>query len=207
MFDHSSLLVLDVEVIPNMRRTESKAVPMGYGPFPENDHGSGGLTTEVIYRTFWGRIGKYFDRKRSQFDQTFGNMEKKKQITQRLTELQQQAQQSRLAAEAEEKSDIKTHECSESVDADDENHENISSACIEKDPMTLTSFGNIAEPLAPEINVDDALLNEGAEALKSHSPPVEMRMLLSTVNDLLLADTAYNARDYLSATASSSELL
>ena len=51
----------------------------------------------------------------------------------------------------------------------------------------------IAEPLTPEKCIGDAMVKKGAEAPKPHLPPIEVRMLLYAVGDLLPAGTASTA--------------
>ena len=61
---------------------------------------------------------------------------------------------------------------------------------VDDEPTSLTSFGNIAEPLAPEKGIGDALVNEDAEAPKPYLSPVKVHMLTSTSGDLQHADSA-----------------
>ena len=65
---------------------------------------------------------------------------------------------------------------------------------VEDGPTSLTSFGMITEPPAPEQCIDDALVNNnGAEGLKPHLPLVEVCMLSSTAGGLPPAGTASTA--------------
>ena len=85
---------------------------------------------------------------------------------------------------------MKTRERMEGAAADDDKYGDISSALVDDEPMHLTSSGDqeSAEPLlASEKGIDDALVDEDAEAPKPHLPPVKVRMLTSTADGLLLA--------------------
>ena len=79
---------------------------------------------------------------------------------------------------------------------------NSSSAGLNDGPMSLTSFGMITEPPAPETFFGDALTNNGAEAPKSHLPPMEVRMLSSAAGGLLHRFSLYGDEDFIFPTAS-----
>ena len=64
-----------------------------------------------------------------------------------------------------------------------------SSARVDDDPTSLTSFIVIAEPPAPEKSIGDALVDKGAEAPKSCLSTIEMRTP-TAAGDLLPAGTA-----------------
>ena len=70
------------------------------------------------------RITSIFDRQEKRFE----DMEKEMKNAQRLAELYHQAQQPRLAVEADVKYDTKTHELTKGVAADDANYGDISPA-------------------------------------------------------------------------------
>ena len=61
---------------------------------------------------------------------------------------------------------------------------------VDDGPTSLINFGMIAELLAPEKCMKDALVNKGTEAPKLHLPSVEMRMLSSAAGSLLLTGPA-----------------
>ena len=67
-----------------------------------------------------------------------------------LAGLQHQVQQLRLATEADAKTVKKTRKRTEGAAAYGVKNENNSSARLDDGPTSLTSFGNIAEPPAPE---------------------------------------------------------
>ena len=114
-----------------------------------------------------------------------------KSTNQCLVELQHQAQQPRLTAEANIKSDTKNRESMEGTAADEEKYGGISSSRVDDDPMCLISFGNgSTEPLDPEKGIGDVLVDKGTEAPKPHFPPMKARMLTSAGGGLLLAGTA-----------------
>ena len=64
------------------------------------------------------------------------------------------------------------------------------SARVDGGLTDLTSFGIIAEPSAPENPIGNAQVNNGAEAPKSHLPPMEVRMQSSAACGLLPTGTA-----------------
>ena len=69
--------------------------------------------------------------------------------SQRLAGLQLQAQQPHLTVKADVKEDIKTRARKEDVAAN-EKFGDISSAWVDDNPMSQTSFGDSTEPSAPE---------------------------------------------------------
>ena len=99
-----------------------------------------------------------------------------------------QAQQPRLAMEADVESDTKTLKHTEDAAADRAKHGDSSSDVV-GGPTSSTSFGKVAEPPALPICRDGALVDEGVIAPKSFLLPGKMRMLTSA-GDLLLVGTA-----------------
>ena len=99
---------LDVEINPKMPRTKSKAVPESSGHFSHDDYGPGGLTMEELYRMFAEELDKCFDRNTNHSDQRFEDMKEGNMNTQHLAGRQHQAQQPRLTAESDVKSDKNT---------------------------------------------------------------------------------------------------
>ena len=116
--------------------------------------------------------------------------ERKEKIT-RLAGLQHQAQQPRLAIEADVKTDMKTRKRAEGAAESKLRHGDTFSPLVDDGPTNLTSFGKIAKPLsASKRYIGDALVNEGAEAPKPYLRPEEVRMLSSATSDMMLAGTA-----------------
>ena len=71
---------------------------------------------------------------------------------------------------------MKTRQRKEDAAVDDDDFgDNISSARINYDPMSWTSFDDTAKSSAFTKCSNDARVNEGAEAPKSRLSPVEMR--------------------------------
>ena len=166
-----TLVCFGADVNPKMPRTETKAVPEGNGPIPHDDYGSGEPIMAELYRVFkegFYRMNKHFDIMTNKFDRHKIQRNEDKRTNQRLAGLQHQTQQPRHATETDVKTDKKTRKRTEGAAADDENHGGISSARAEDVPTSLTSFGNIAEPPAPEKCIGDALVNESAETPKPH---------------------------------------
>ena len=64
---------------------------------------------------------------------------------------------------------------------------------VDEGPTSLTSFGMIADPLAPEKCIGDALVNNGTEAPKQYLPAIEVRLLSSATGGLLPTDTTSTA--------------
>ena len=79
---------------------------------------------------------------------------------------------------------------------------------VDRDPMRQTSFGdeNSAELLALPTCRDDALVDEGSQAPKPCLLPVEIRDVNTHQWLTVRRRSLYNDEDYLSPTASSSEL-
>ena len=79
-----------------------------------------------------------------------------------LAELQLQAQQLCFAANEDEEQDMKTPERTEGAAVDDKKYWDISSARVDDNPTSLTSFGNLPKPPALTEIIDNALVDEGA---------------------------------------------
>ena len=104
---------LDVEVNPEMPQNRSRAVREGNGAFPPPDEfGSGEPTMVELYRILeetFDRMDKKIDRMTSCFDRRLNKLiGKTRETKQRLADLQDQAQQSRLATKADVDPDTKT---------------------------------------------------------------------------------------------------
>ena len=92
-----------------MPRKESKAVPEGNGPVPQQEKfGSGQLTLADVYRMFkerFDRSDRYRISMRSQLDQQVKKLDEMtedwRSMDQRLTRLEYDARQPRLAMEAD----------------------------------------------------------------------------------------------------------
>ena len=138
-------MCLDVEVNPKMPRTKSKAVSEGNGPFLRNKAGFGELTGKETYRA----LKEGFDRADKHLEKFTGRIQ---MTIQRLTGLQHQAQQPRLAIETDVKPDMKSRERMKGAVADDEKYGDILSAWVDDDLLRLTSFvDKSTEPPAPII--------------------------------------------------------
>ena len=137
-----------------------------------------------LYRILQERFG----RSDKQLDGLIG---KTRETKQRLADLQYEARQPRLNAEADVQPDPKTCKRTEGAAADRSKHGDSSFARVNDGPTSLTTFGVIVEPrlLAPEKCIGDALVNKGAEAPMPHFPLVKVRMLSSTTGGLLPTDT------------------
>ena len=87
---------------------------------------------------------------------------------------------------------MKTSKPIDGTAVDDGKYGDISSVRTDDDPMRLTSFGDeFTKPLAPEKGVDDALVDDCAEAPKPHIPALKVRMLTSTACSLLLTGAGF----------------
>ena len=90
-----------------MLRKESEAVPEGNGPVPQHEEfGSGEPTLPDVYRMFKERFDRW-DRKLDEMAEDWRNMD------QRLTRLEHDARQPRLAMEADGPADTTTHKRTE----------------------------------------------------------------------------------------------
>ena len=131
------------------------------------------------------RIKSHFDRQ----DKKSGEIaEDMRTSSQHLVDLLHRAQELRLTIKVDVITDKKTPKRTEDSAADRVKNRDISPVKIDDGPMSLTSFGVIAEPLlmAPEKCIGDALVDkEGAGAPKPHLPPVKVRMLSSAAGGFL----------------------
>ena len=109
----------------------------------------------------------------------------------RLAGLEHEARQPRLATEADVEADKKTRKRTKDASAADreKNGDNSFARRVDDGPMSLTSFGMIAERPAPEKSIADDLVHKGAEVPNPCLSPVEMRTPTAT-GGLLPAGTA-----------------
>ena len=140
-----------------------------------------------------------FDRSDKRFDDL---TEKMRVTNQRLAGLEQEARQSRLATgedvEPDTEPDTKTRKRTEGASAAVRvKNGDSSSARVDKCLTSLTSFGMIAESTASEKCIGDILVNKGAEALKPHLPPMEVRMLSFAAGGLLPTGTDSTAMKFI----------
>ena len=171
-----------------MPRKQGKAVLEHNGPVPHHDRfGSREPTMADLDRMF-----------EEPFDRMDKNLEKMSALTgmlkvtnKRLVGLEYKAWQPRLAPEADVEPDTKARKRTEDAAADRAKHGDRSSSFrVDHDPMCMINFGDDStEPPAPKKSVGDALVDEGAEALKPCLLPVEMRTP-TAAGGLLLTDTA-----------------
>ena len=99
-------------------------------------------------------------------------------MDQRLTRLEQDARQPRLAMEVDGQADTKTRERTDgAATAVQAMHGDSCSAIrVDPDPMCSTSFGNdCAGPPALLYSGENSLVDNGAAVLESCLPPLEMR--------------------------------
>ena len=145
-----------------MPRKESETVAQGNGPVPhQEEFGSGQPPLVGVHR----KIEELLDRR--------WMAEERRLKDQRVASLEQDAQQPRLAMEADGQANTKIRECTEgAVTVVQAMHGNSFSASrVDPDPKTTsTSFGVKAEPPALACR-DDVVVKNGAAALK----PREMR--------------------------------
>ena len=137
-----------------MPRKWSKGVPESNGSVPHHDEfGSDQPTMADLYRMSKER----FDRLSKQFG---GLTEKRRVTNQRLAGLEHEARQPRFATEANVEPDTKTRKRTEDAVAHGVMDGASSSLSVDGGPMSLTSFGTIAEPPAPENSIGDALIDK-----------------------------------------------
>ena len=169
-------MVLDVEVYPKMLGKKSKAVPEGNGLIPQDAYVMfGGIKLKELRPIMSKTLDKAFDK----------STEMMKRANKRLAGPEQEAQQSRLATEADVTSEKKTRERPEGAAAAVQAKHGVrcSAKRVQAGPTSSTSTGMKAEPpaLPPR---DSVLVNIGAAAPKPCLSPVEMPTL--TVTDSLL---------------------
>ena len=162
-----------------MPRNESEAVPVGNDAVPQQEKfGSGRPTLAEMYRM----VKELFDKSDWRFEKP---TEELGSLDQRLTGLEQDARQPRLAMKADGPADTKTRERTEgaatAVQAMYE--DSFSANQVDPDPKsTSTSFGVKGEPPALPCR-DGVLVENGAAAPKSCLSLLEM---LTTVAGGLL---------------------
>ena len=148
-----------------MPRKESEAVPEGNGPVPQRVvSGQPTLEDET-----WRKIEELLKR--------CWKAEEMILKSQRLASLEHNAQQPRLAMEADGPADTKTRECTEGAAKAVQAMygDSFSASRVDPGPKTnSTSFGVKADPPALPCR-DDVLIEKGAAAPKSCLSPLEMR--------------------------------
>ena len=150
-----------------MPRMENKAVPEGNGPAPhQEEFGYGQPTLVENFR----KLEEIWDRKIYVLTNLF---------EQRLTSLEPDARQPRLAMAADGHANTKTRECTEgATTAVQTMHgDSCSATRVDPGPKThSTSFGMKAEP--PDLPCrEDVLFENGAAAPKSCLPLLKMRTI------------------------------
>ena len=157
-----------------MLRKESETAPEGNGPVPQQEEfGSGQPTLEGVYQM----MKEVFEVWDTKMDKLREYKEDWSSIDQRLTRLEHDAWQPRLAKEADGPANTKTRERTESAaTAVQAMHgDSCSATRVKPGPKTnSTTFGMIAEP--PDLSCrDDVLVENGAAPPKSCLPSLEMR--------------------------------
>ena len=162
-----------------MPRKESEAVPEGNGSiYQQETLGSGQPTLANVYRMMeelfdrWGRkLEEHFDRSDKKLDKMAEEM---RVMNQRVSTLEQDARQPRLAIVADGQADTMTCERTEgAARAVQAMHgDSCSANRADPDPMCSTSFGSdLTGPLALPCSGDDALVGKALWRLSyaSHS--------------------------------------
>ena len=136
-----------------MQRKESKAVPEGNCPIPQQEEfGSGKPTLADIYRLCEERfdgMDSWFDRWNKNLDEILDEMRK---IDEHVTRLEHGARQPRLTMEADRQANTKTRERTEGAATAVQamRGDGFSARRVEPGPNTnSTSFGVKAKPPAP----------------------------------------------------------
>ena len=160
-----------------MLRKESEAVPEGKGPVPQQEKfGSGKPTLADSYRLFEERFDKQL-KIMSCFVKMDKISEDWRSVDQRLTRLEHDARQRRLAMEADGPATTtreRTEGAATAVQA--KQGDSCSADRVDLDPMCSTSFGDDCPgPPAPPCSGENALVDNGAAAPKSCLPSSEMR--------------------------------
>ena len=156
-----------------MPRKWSKAVPEGNGPVPHlDDLGSRRPMMADLYRMF----GERFNRRGEHLEMVSELTGMLRATKKRLAGLEHEARQPRLATEANVEPDKKTRKRTRGASAADraKNGDISSLRRVDVGPTSLTSFGIIDEPPAPEKLIGNALVGKGAEAPKPCLSPIEM---------------------------------
>ena len=177
-----------------MLRKESTAVPEGNGAVPQQEEsGSGQPTVEDVYRM----MKEVFEKRDTQMDEL---LLERRTINQRLTRLEPDARQPRLAMEPNGPANTKTRQRMEdTATALQAMYGDSFSACrVDPGPMTKSaSFGMMAEPPALPCR-DGVVVESGDAAPKSRLPSLDIRSptaaggLLPTGKTSTAIKTTYN---------------
>ena len=166
----NGIVVLGAEVNPEMPRNRSKADPDRNVPIPHHNKFGSDQPTMMVDRY------RIITRTVRLIGQQVDELTEKMGVTnQRFPSLKHKARQSRLATEADVEPGTKTHKSTEDAAADGAMNRDSSSARVNDDPTSSTSFRMIADPITFPIFMDDALVDKGAEALKPCVVPMRMR--------------------------------
>ena len=198
---------------PKILRKASKAVPEGNGPVPQKEElESGQLTMGDVYRLLVERFDRQleivdsrFDRQLKRIDSHFDRLDKKvdeisaevRKMDQHVTRLEHDAQQPRLAMEADGPADTtKTRERTEGAATAVRAMRGDCFSAPRVEPGLTTnsaSFGGKAKPPALPCR-DDSVVECGAAAFESCLPSMEMRPS-TAAGGLVPTDDAFKASE------------
>ena len=156
-----------------MLRKASAAVPKSNGPVPQQEEfGSDESKLVDVYRIFKER----FDRRDRKLKKLSDEM---RVMSQRVSSLEQDARQPRLAMEADGQAKTNTRERTEGAATAGQAKHGYNSCSTDRvalDPMCSTSFGDdYTGPPAPPCSGKNTLVDNGAAAPKSSLPSLKMR--------------------------------
>ena len=160
-----------------MLRKESEAVLESNGPVPQQGKfGSGEPALADVYRMFKERFNRW--------DRTLEKLSGEMRVTsQRVSSLEQDAWQPRLAIQADGQANTKTRERTEgAATAVQAKHgDSCFATRVDPDPMCSISFGDdCTGPPAPPCSGENTLVDNGAAAPESCLPFLEVRSPTAT---------------------------
>ena len=191
-----------------MLRKESDAVPEGNDPVPQQDElGSGQTTLVGAIRMLYERMDSHFNRQKKKMDKRI--MKMTRGTSQRISSLEQDVRQPRLAMEAGGHEDTKTHEHTEGATAAVQamHGDSCSANRVDPDPTYSTSSDDDCLGLpASSCSGENALVANGAAAPKSCFPSLETCSSVAAGDLLPTRRNLYSNRDHLQQATSSALL-
>ena len=154
---------------------KNKAVPGGKGSPPQDESWSGDVKIAGLFRMLCERLDSLFDQQEKRLDEI---MMMTRGTSQRVSSLEQDARQPRLALEAYGPANTKTRKRMEGAAfAVQAMHgESCFADRVDPDPMCSTSSGDdCTGPPAPSCSGENALVDNGDASPKPCLPSLEMR--------------------------------
>ena len=159
-----------------MPRMENKAISQQKDSPPQEKSWSGDMKVADLFRMLCERIDSRFDQQENKLD---GIMKMTRGTSQRVSSLEQDARQPRLAMEADGPANKKIRERTEGAATAVQamNGDSCSVDRVDPDPMCSTRSGDdCTGPPAPPCSGENTLVDNHAAVPKSFLPSLEMRL-------------------------------